>query len=136
MNASRSAPVWPSSFPPAADTTSPTPAARSGCASCRSTGRRATAASTCEECCPMTALHLVTTAPPTPNGDLHLGHLAGPYSGADVYARACRLRGERSLYATGSDLHQSYVPTKARKLGGAVDDMAQAVPAEIASLFA
>ena len=84
----------------------------------------------------MTALHLVTTAPPTPNGDLHLGHLAGPYSGADVYARACRLRGERSLYATGSDLHQSYVPTKARTLGVAVDDMAQGFADEIASIFA
>lgn len=60
---------------------------------------------------------LVTAAPPTPNGDLHLGHLSGPYSGADIHTRAQRLRGAPALYLTGSDVHQSYVPIKARALG-------------------
>ena len=31
--------------------------------------------------------HFVFSTPPTPNGDLHLGHLSGPYLGADVFVR-------------------------------------------------
>lgn len=46
---------------------------------------------------------LVTAAPPTPNGDLHLGHLAGPYLSADYLARYLRLRGIDARYASGSD---------------------------------
>ena len=30
---------------------------------------------------------LVTITPPTPNGDLHIGHIAGPFLGADCYQR-------------------------------------------------
>ncbi|MEF9885517.1 methionine--tRNA ligase [Streptomyces sp. P9-A4] len=83
----------------------------------------------------MAKFSIVTAAPPTPNGDLHLGHLAGPYSGADIFARACRLRGERSVYATGSDVHQSYVPAKARTLDLEPLDMAQGFADEIAAIF-
>lgn len=78
----------------------------------------------------------VTAAPPTPNGDLHLGHLAGPYPGADIYARACRLRGRRSVFATGPDVHQSCVPAKARALGAEPLEMAQGFADEIAGIFA
>jgi methionyl-tRNA synthetase len=84
----------------------------------------------------VTALQIVTAAPPTPNGDLHLGHLAGPYSGADVYARGARLRGLSARYVTGSDVHQSYVPTKARVLGEEPLAMAQRFADEIAAVFA
>ncbi|MBT2468887.1 class I tRNA ligase family protein [Streptomyces sp. ISL-66] len=84
----------------------------------------------------MSGLSIVTAAPPTPNGDLHLGHLAGPYSGADIYARACRLRGRHSVFATGSDVHQSYVPAKARALGAEPLEMAQGFADEIAGIFA
>lgn len=83
----------------------------------------------------MTGISIVTAAPPTPNGDLHLGHLAGPYSGADIYARACRLRGRRSVYATGSDVHQSWVLAKARALGVEPLEMAQGFADEIAGIF-
>ncbi|KDN87731.1 methionine--tRNA ligase [Kitasatospora cheerisanensis] len=83
----------------------------------------------------MPVFSVVTAAPPTPNGDLHLGHLAGPYSGADVYTRACHLRGEGALYATGSDVHQSYVPAKARTLGQEPLAMAQGFADEIAAIF-
>ncbi|HEU0090077.1 MAG TPA: class I tRNA ligase family protein [Pseudonocardiaceae bacterium] len=55
----------------------------------------------------------VTASPPTPNGDLHLGHLSGPYLGADVLARYQRLRGAQARYVVGTDDHQSYVPLKA-----------------------
>lgn len=60
---------------------------------------------------------MVTAAPPTPNGDLHLGHLAGPYLSADFYTRYLRLRGEAGFYACGSDDHCMYVERMGEKLG-------------------
>src|SRR3954469_9504051 len=60
---------------------------------------------------------IIIGPPPTPNGDLHLGHLAGPYLAADVHARFLRARGHDVLYATGTDDSQTYVVTSARKRG-------------------
>jgi methionyl-tRNA synthetase len=60
---------------------------------------------------------LIIGPPPTPNGDLHLGHLAGPYLGADVHARYLRATGREVLYATGTDDSQTYVVASARKRG-------------------
>jgi methionyl-tRNA synthetase len=48
---------------------------------------------------------LVTSALPYVNGPLHLGHLAGAYLPADVFARYHRLRGADLLYVCGSDEH-------------------------------
>ena len=55
--------------------------------------------------------------PPTPNGDLHVGHIAGPYLAADVHARYLRTMGRPVLYATGTDDSQTYVKASAAKLG-------------------
>src|SRR6266542_6833489 len=60
---------------------------------------------------------VVLSPPPTPNGPLHLGHLAGPYVAADVAVRALRLRGERVLSVCGLDDHQNYVLARARQEG-------------------
>lgn len=60
---------------------------------------------------------LVACPPPTPNGGLHLGHLAGPYLRADLYARGLRSRGRRAVLLTGTDDHQSYVGVAARQRG-------------------
>lgn len=60
---------------------------------------------------------LIFSAPPTPNGALHLGHLSGPYVVADVVKRFLRLQGIEATYVTGTDDHQSYVPSKAEKEG-------------------
>ncbi|NJL28009.1 MAG: class I tRNA ligase family protein [Thermoanaerobaculia bacterium] len=60
---------------------------------------------------------MVTAAPPTPNGDLHLGHLAGPYLSADFYTRYLRLRGRPGFYACGTDDHCMYVERVGQKLG-------------------
>ncbi|MCW7945885.1 hypothetical protein AAW14_28765 [Streptomyces hygroscopicus] len=60
---------------------------------------------------------VLLSPPPTPNGPLHVGHLAGPYVAADVAARAARLRGERVLTVCGLDDHQNYVLAKARQQG-------------------
>lgn len=82
------------------------------------------------------ALSVVTAAPPTPNGDLHLGHLSGPYAAADIYTRARRLTGHDAVYLTGSDLHQSYVPVKARADGVDPYRMADGYADDIARVFA
>ena len=55
----------------------------------------------------------VTSTPPTPNGDLHLGHLSGPYLGADVHTRFLKMTGLQAFHITGSDDFQSYVVAKA-----------------------
>lgn len=60
---------------------------------------------------------LVTITPPTPNGGIHLGHLAGPFLAADVFARAQRQRGHETLLVCYSDDYQSYLARKARELG-------------------
>ncbi len=60
---------------------------------------------------------LVTAAPPTPNGDLHLGHLAGPYLSGDIYTRALRLQGIDAHFVAGSDDNSIYVKAKGREIG-------------------
>ena len=60
---------------------------------------------------------IVTGNPPTPNGDLHVGHLSGPYLGADVFTRYQRMQGNRVAYLSFSDDHQSFVVTSAIRTG-------------------
>ncbi len=60
---------------------------------------------------------LITATPPTPNGDLHIGHLSGPYLGADIYRRSLLLEGRPVHYLTGVDDHQNYVSFKASHVG-------------------
>ena len=45
----------------------------------------------------------VTAALLYANGPLHIGHLAGCYLPADIYARFCRLNGWDVLFISGSD---------------------------------
>lgn len=75
----------------------------------------------------------VFSTPPTPNGDLHLGHLSGPYLGADVYVRYQRLLGNRAWHLTGSDDFQSYVTAVAAKDGTTPAEAAAHYSAEIAA---
>jgi methionyl-tRNA synthetase len=58
---------------------------------------------------PLPGRVLIFSTPPTPNGDLHLGHLSGPYLGADVYRRYLRQKGVPALHITGRDDNQTYV---------------------------
>ncbi|MFD9126970.1 class I tRNA ligase family protein [Kitasatospora sp. NPDC059571] len=60
---------------------------------------------------------IVIDTPPTPNGNLHVGHLAGPFIGADVHARYLRATGRPVLYSSGTDESQTYVLSSARKAG-------------------
>src|ERR1700753_2327778 len=75
----------------------------------------------------------VFSTPPTPNGDLHLGHLSGPYLGADAYVRYQRLIGNRAWHLTGSDDYQSYVTAVAAKEGSTPAEAAAHYSAEIAA---
>jgi methionyl-tRNA synthetase len=64
-----------------------------------------------------TPLTIVVAATPTPNGDLHLGHLAGPYLSGDIYTRYLRATGRPAVYTTCTDDSQSYVVSTARRHG-------------------
>ncbi|MFC7897782.1 class I tRNA ligase family protein [Streptomyces sp. NPDC057381] len=75
----------------------------------------------------------VFSTPPTPNGDLHLGHLAGPYLGADAYVRFQRLTGAEAWHLTGSDDFQSYVQAAAERDGREPAETAAHYSAEIAA---
>src|SRR5262245_57643243 len=66
---------------------------------------------------PMPSLHLIVAPPPTPNGDLHVGHMSGPYLAADIYRRQVLQDGHEAIYTVSTDDHQSYVDTTARRLG-------------------
>src|SRR5262245_41838891 len=59
----------------------------------------------------------VTFSPPTPNGDLHLGHLSGPVLASDVCARSQKIQGHDVAFATSTDDNQTYVVTTAQRLG-------------------
>lgn len=56
---------------------------------------------------------LIVPAPPTSNGPLHLGHLAGPYLLGDVLRRYYRARGTPVRLVCVMDEHQSYVLDRA-----------------------
>ena len=60
---------------------------------------------------------LITTALPYANGPVHIGHLAGVYVPADIYARFLRLRGEEVIMVGGSDEHGVPITLRARKEG-------------------
>jgi methionyl-tRNA synthetase len=56
---------------------------------------------------------LVAVAWPYASGSRHLGHLAGAYLPADVYARHQRLVGNRVLMVSGSDVHGTPITVRA-----------------------
>ncbi len=58
---------------------------------------------------------LITSALPYANGYIHLGHAAGAYLPADIYARFLRLSGEEVLYVCGSDEHGVAINISAEK---------------------
>src|SRR3989304_2688088 len=60
---------------------------------------------------------LVAVAWPYASGSLHLGHLAGAYLPADIFARYHRLAGNRVLMVSGSDAHGTPITIKADQEG-------------------
>ncbi|MGB6151006.1 MAG: methionine--tRNA ligase [Pricia sp.] len=61
--------------------------------------------------------YTITAALPYTNGPIHIGHLAGVYVPADIYARYLRLTGKDVLFVGGSDEHGVAISMKAKKEG-------------------
>ena len=59
--------------------------------------------------------YTITAALPYANGPLHIGHLAGAYIAADIYARYLRLQGKDVVFVCGSDEHGAAITIKAKK---------------------
>lgn len=66
---------------------------------------------------------LITSALPYANGPVHIGHLAGVYVPADIYARYLRLKGEEVMFVGGSDEHGVPITIKAKKEGVTPQDI-------------
>ena len=60
---------------------------------------------------------LITSALPYANGALHLGHLAGAYLPADIFARFQRSMGKDVVFVCGSDEHGAAITMRAKKEG-------------------
>ena len=56
---------------------------------------------------------LIGVAWPYANGPLHLGHIAGAYLPADIFARYHRMRGNEVLMVSGSDSHGAPITMRA-----------------------
>ena len=67
--------------------------------------------------------YTVTSALPYANGPVHIGHLAGVYVPADIYARYLRSVGEDVIFIGGSDEHVVPITIKARKEGVGPQDI-------------
>jgi methionyl-tRNA synthetase len=52
---------------------------------------------------------------PYANGSLHLGHIAGCYLPADIFARYNRMKGRGVLMVSGSDEHGTPITITAEK---------------------
>ncbi len=59
--------------------------------------------------------YTVTAALPYANGPLHLGHLAGVYIPADIYARFLRANDRDLVFVCGSDEHGAAITIRAKK---------------------
>lgn len=67
--------------------------------------------------------YMLTAALPYANGPVHIGHLAGVYIPADIYARYLRLKGEDVKFVCGSDEHGVPITIKAQKEGVTPQDV-------------
>ncbi|MDP2953031.1 MAG: methionine--tRNA ligase, partial [Chloroflexota bacterium] len=61
---------------------------------------------------------------PYANGPLHLGHIAGAYLPADIFARYHRLKGNQVLMVSGSDCHGTPITLRAEEEGKSPGEVA------------
>jgi methionyl-tRNA synthetase len=79
--------------------------------------------------------YTITAALPYTNGPVHIGHLAGVYVPADIYARYLRSTGNDVLYICGSDEHGVPITLKAKKEGITPQDVVDKYHAIIKQSF-
>jgi methionyl-tRNA synthetase len=77
----------------------------------------------------------ITAALPYTNGPIHIGHLAGVYVPADIYARYLRLKDHDVAFICGSDEHGVPITIKAKKEGVSPQDVVDKYHAIIKSSF-
>ena len=61
--------------------------------------------------------YTITAALPYTNGPIHIGHLAGVYVPADIYARYLRMKREDVFFVCGSDEHGVAISIRAKREG-------------------
>ncbi len=79
--------------------------------------------------------YTITAALPYTNGPVHIGHLAGVYVPADIYARYLRNTGNDVIYICGSDEHGVPITLKAKKEGISPQDVVDKYHAIIKKSF-
>ena len=79
--------------------------------------------------------YTITAALPYTNGPVHIGHLAGVYVPADIYARYLRNTGNDVIYICGSDEHGVPITIKAKKEGVSPQDIVDKYHAIIKKSF-
>ncbi len=79
--------------------------------------------------------YTITAALPYTNGPIHIGHLAGVYVPADIYARYKRLTGHDVAFICGSDEHGVPITIKAKKEGVTPQDIVDKYHAIIKQSF-
>ncbi|WP_298497524.1 methionine--tRNA ligase [uncultured Algibacter sp.] len=79
--------------------------------------------------------YTITTALPYTNGPIHIGHLAGVYVPADIYARYLRLTGNDVAFIGGSDEHGVPITIKAKNEGVSPQDVVDKYHAIIKKSF-
>ena len=72
----------------------------------------------------MTENILVCVAWPYANGSIHLGHVAGAYLPADIFARYHRIKGNNVIMVSGSDAHGTPVTITAENEGVSPEEIA------------
>ena len=77
----------------------------------------------------------ITAALPYTNGPIHIGHLAGVYVPADIYARYQRLQGNDVAFICGSDEHGVPITIKAKNEGVSPQDIVDKYHAIIKTSF-
>lgn len=83
----------------------------------------------------MSQRYTITAALPYTNGPIHIGHLAGVYVPADIYARYLRMQGADVAFVCGSDEHGVPITLKAKKEGITPQDVVDKYHAIIKQSF-
>ncbi|MCY4577613.1 MAG: class I tRNA ligase family protein, partial [Chloroflexi bacterium] len=73
---------------------------------------------------------LAAVAWPYANGSIHIGHVAGTYLPADIFARYHRMKGNEVLMVSGSDAHGTPVTLTAEEQGVGPEDIFSKYQAE------
>ncbi|MEU6465632.1 class I tRNA ligase family protein [Streptomyces sp. NPDC046976] len=73
----------------------------------------------------------ITATPLASDGELHIGHLAGPYVAADVLSRSLRADGRPVLFTSGTADHAESVELRAARGGRKPEEVAEGFRAAI-----